>query len=38
MRRDWDSTGFGWMIIAAMFAVAIIEWPWAPPSTPMVSC
>jgi uncharacterized membrane protein len=34
MRSYWDSTRFGWMIIAAMFAVAIVIWPLAPPSVP----
>lgn len=34
MRSYWDTTRVGWMIIAAMFAVAIAEWPLAPSSIP----
>ena len=34
MRSYWQTTRFGWMIIAAMFAVAIVELPLAPPSIP----
>jgi uncharacterized membrane protein len=34
MRSYWESTRLGWTIIAAMFAVAILEWPVAPPSLP----
>ena len=35
MRNYWQSTRFGWTIIAAMFAVAIVEWPLAPASIPI---
>ena len=34
MRSYWQTPGFGWMIIAVMFAVGIVEWPVAPPSVP----
>jgi uncharacterized membrane protein len=34
MRSYWQSTRLGWTIIATMFAVAIVEWPWAPVSIP----
>jgi uncharacterized membrane protein len=34
MRGYWQTTRFGWMIIAAMFAVAIAEWPLAPARIP----
>jgi len=30
MRSYWQTTRFGWMIIAAMFVVAIVELPLAP--------
>jgi hypothetical protein len=34
MRSYWHSTRLGWTIIATMFAVAIVESPWAPLSIP----
>jgi uncharacterized membrane protein len=34
MRSYWQSTRLGWTIIATMFAVAIVESPWAPVSIP----
>ena len=34
MRSYWQNTRFGWMIVAAMFTVAAVEWPVAPPSIP----
>ena len=34
MRSYWQRTRFGWTIIAAMFAVAIVEWPQGPVTIP----
>jgi hypothetical protein len=34
MSSYWESTRLGWMIVAARFAVAILEWPLAPPRLP----
>lgn len=34
MRSYWQSTRLGWTAIATMFAVAIVESPWAPVSIP----
>jgi hypothetical protein len=35
MRSDWQRTRLGWTIIAAMFAVAMVEWPLAPVTIPI---
>lgn len=34
MSSYWESARLGRMIIAALFAVATLEWPWAPPRLP----
>ena len=32
MRSYWQSAWLGWTIIATMFAIALVEWPFAPVS------